>query len=136
MSGDNIVSVEEYRAALAADARRRNKYGAEAVRDETYGWFASTGEHRRWHELLRLQEAGYIANLRRQVRYPLVVGGVKVATYVADFVYDEHHADYYTIGVRTIVEDFKGRRTSEYRLKARLMLACHGIAIRETGKGG
>ena len=135
MSGDNVVSVEEYRAALAADARRRNKYGAAAVRDETYGWFASTGEHRRWHELLRLQEAGYIANLRRQVRYPLVVGGVKVADYVADFVYDEHHADDHAIGRRTVVEDFKGQRTEGYKLKKRLMLGCHGIEIRETGKG-
>lgn len=134
MSGDNVVSVEEYRAALAADAKRRNKYGANAVRDEAHGWFASTGEHGRWYELLRLQEAGYIANLRRQVRYPLVVGGVKVADYLADFVYDEHHADYYEVGRRTIVEDFKGRRTEGYKLKKRLMLGCHGIEIRETGR--
>lgn len=135
MSGDNVVSVEEYRAALAAEGKRGNKYGAVGVRDEVYGWFASTGEHGRWYELQRLQEAGYIANLRRQVRYPLVVGGVKVSTYVADFVYDEHYADYYTIGVRTVVEDYKGKRTEGYKLKARLMLACHNIAIRETGKG-
>jgi hypothetical protein len=59
------------------------------------------------------------------VRYPLAVNGEPVATYVADFVYDEDGA--------TIVEDFKSpaSRTPLYRLKKRLMWAVHGIDIRE-----
>jgi hypothetical protein len=31
-----------------------------------------------------------------------------------------------------IVEDSKGVRTPVYKLKKKLMLACHGIEIRET----
>jgi hypothetical protein len=120
-----VVTSEEYAALVAAEARRGRKYRNTPVRDPEDGYFDSTGEHARWCQLKLLRDAGAIANLRRQVRYPLVVGGVKVATYVADFVYEE--------GGKETVEDWKGFRTSEYRLKARLMLACWGITILETG---
>lgn len=123
------ISVEEYRALLAAGGA--SKYGAKPVRDPVDGYFASTGEYGRWGELRLLRDQGAIADLRRQVRYPLLVNGITVATYIGDFQYVEDGA--------TIVEDFKGgtaTRTAVYKLKARLMIACLGISIRETGKGG
>jgi hypothetical protein len=86
--------------------------------------FDSRKEAARWCELRLLERAGAITDLERQVRFALEVGGVAVAVYVADFRYVEG-------GVR-VVEDAKGMRTREYRLKKRLMLACHGITIRET----
>ena len=100
------------------------KYGAK--RTEVDGVvFPSRGEARRWQELQLLLRAGEISNLRRQVKYPLTVNGVKVADYVADYVYDERGAE--------VVEDWKGVRTPVYKLKAKLMRAVHGITIRETG---
>jgi hypothetical protein len=119
------ISAEEYRALLAAEGQRAHKYGATPVRDEE-GYFASTGERERWGELQTLARLGAIRDLRRQVRYPLRIADELVTTYVADFVYDEEGS--------TVVEDYKGFRTGEYRLKARLMRLLLGIVIRETGR--
>lgn len=86
--------------------------------------FQSAKEARRYGELKLLQKAGKISDLLLQVRFPLLVNNIKVGTYVCDFDYREN-------GLR-ITEDVKGVRTSTYRLKAALMLACYGIKIKET----
>lgn len=86
--------------------------------------FDSKKEANRWGELRLLEQAGQISELRRQVPFELVVGCMKIAKYIADAVYVENG--------QTVVEDCKGYRTREYRLKKKLMLACHGIEIRET----
>jgi hypothetical protein len=98
------------------------KYGA--IRTEVDGvTFASKAEARRYAELKLLERAGEIAQLELQPRYPLVVNGVKVATYVGDFRYIERGG--------LVVEDTKGVRTPVYKLKAKLMLAVHGITVKE-----
>jgi hypothetical protein len=84
------------------------------------------GECERWEELRLLERAGSIRSLRRQVPYALVVSGVLVCTYIADFVYED--------GAATVVEDRKSPRTRQlaaFRIKRKLMLACHGIEVRE-----
>lgn len=104
--------------------------------------FDSRKEARRYGELLLLERAGAIRDLQRQVKFVLIPaqrepdiigkrGGVKPGkllerelSYVADFVY---HQD----GKR-IVEDVKGYKTPEYRIKKKLMLYVHGIKIKET----
>jgi hypothetical protein len=83
-------------------------------------------EHRRWCELELLECAGEIRCLRRQVPFALVVSGVLVCTYIADFVYED--------GAATIVEDCKSpptRKLAAYRIKVKLMQAIHNIQIRE-----
>jgi hypothetical protein len=87
-------------------------------------WFQSTKEGLRWRDLQLAERAGTIQDLRRQVAYKLIVNGVLITTYRADFVYQE-------AGAR-VVEDAKGVRTPEYRIKAKLMHACLGITILET----
>lgn len=90
--------------------------------------FDSRAEARRYAELRLLERAGEIADLELQPAYPLVVNGVKVATYRADFRY----RDVATGAVA--VEDVKGGRatvTPVYRLKRRLVLALYGIEIKE-----
>ena len=87
--------------------------------------FASKGEAGRYKELKLMERSGTIACLELQPRYPLVVNGVKVGEYRADFRYTE-------IGAGVIVEDFKGVRTPVYRLKRLLVRALYGIEIRET----
>ena len=74
--------------------------------------------------VLAAQKAGEIDELARQVRFRLDVNGVHVAVYVADFTYVRD-------GER-ITEDVKGAITPVYRLKKKLMKACHGIEILET----
>lgn len=84
--------------------------------------FASKAEAQRYSELKLLQKAGLIAGLTLQPRYDLIVNGVKVCTYVADFRY---------VNPGVIVEDVKGIRTPVYQLKKKLMKALYGIEIRE-----
>ena len=120
---------------------RRNKYHAHKVKvgDEV---FHSKKELRRYEELLLLEKAGQIKNLRREVKYILIPAQRETiwkngkprqgkciereASYVADFVYEENG--------QTVVEDVKGgyaTKTPVYRLKKKLLLYVHGIRIRE-----
>lgn len=101
----------------------RGKYGA--VKTEAEGMkFASKKEAKRWMDLRLMEHAGEIYNLTRQVAYGLDVNGVSICAYIADFVYLK--------GEELVVEDTKGMRTPLYMLKAKLMLAVHGIVILET----
>lgn len=94
--------------------------------------FDSKKEANRYSELLLLERAGAIHDLRTQVKYVLIpsqrskeTGKVieRECSYKADFVYTE--------GGETVVEDVKGYRTKEYIIKRKLMLHVHGIRIRE-----
>lgn len=88
----------------------------------------STKESKRCNELHALQRGGLIRDLKAhpQPRYELAVNGVHICAYLPDFEYvDCDSGD-------VMIEDVKGLRTREYILKARLMLAVHGIEIRET----
>lgn len=85
--------------------------------------FDSRREAERWLTLRLLQRTGAIAELTRQVRFPLKVNGKLVCTYVADFTY--------SIDGKLIVEDSKGHRTREYITKSKLFEALHGFPIRE-----
>ncbi len=122
---------------------QRSKYGAKKtwVNGEE---FDSKKEARRYQELLLLQRAGKIAGLARQQRYEIIPehrepdtfgprGGVKKGKiieraryYVADFVYYDAEKQ------QLVVEDCKGYRTDEYKLKKALMLDRYGVRIFET----
>lgn len=93
--------------------------------------YDSVKEYRRFCELHLLERAGAIADLQRQVKFELIpsqrVDGKVVerpCNYVADFVYRE--------GGKTVVEDTKGFKTPEYKIKKKLLLWVHGIQIKET----
>lgn len=88
--------------------------------------YASSKEAERHWELKQKEQQGDISDLEWQVSFRIVVNGVKVCVYIADAVYVENG--------RRIVEDVKSAatRTPLYKLKARLMFACHGIKVRET----
>ena len=87
--------------------------------------FDSVAERRRYQELCLLRAAGELTGLVTHPRFPLVVNGVPIATYEADFGYTE------TATGRAVVEDVKGVQTPEYKLKKRLVKALHGIDIQE-----
>lgn len=86
--------------------------------------FPSKFEATRYADLKLLERAGQIADLRLQPRFPLVVRGKKVGTYVGDFWYIE--------GRETVVEDTKGVVLPLYRLKRELFLVLYpGVVFRE-----
>jgi hypothetical protein len=105
------------------------KYHAE----KTYG-HDSKKEYYRACELRLMLRDGLIKDLQEQVRYELIPaqrgadGRVveRACDYVADFVYVDCETG------ETVVEDSKGFRTPEYRIKRKLMLWRHGIRIKET----
>ena len=117
-----------------------SKYNNRKVRRDGLT-FDSKKEHKRHNELLLLEQAGEIRNLRRQVKFVLIPtqrepsqigtrGGVKKGkllerecAYIADFVYTENG--------KIVVEDTKGLRTKDYIIKRKLMLYVHNIRIRE-----
>ncbi len=93
--------------------------------------FDSVKEYRRFCELRLLEKAGAVTDLQRQVKFELIPAqridgkvAERACSYVADFVYMENG--------QQVVEDAKGMRTQEYRLKRKLMLWVHGIRIKET----
>ncbi len=105
-----------------AGERRRSKYGNRKTTVDGIT-FDSVKEAARYSTLRLLERAGEITDLELQPTYVLDVNGHPVCRYRADFRYREKG--------RLVVEDVKGFKTEEYRLKARLMKAIHGIEVVE-----
>lgn len=128
--------------------RMHRKYGNKKYTTEDGITFDSLREACRWSELVALQKAGVIHDLKRQVKFVLIPTqreeGTEVykrgekagqkkpgkmieseCAYYADFCYYEGNGQY-------VVEDSKGFRTPEYVMKRKLMLYRYGIRIKET----
>ena len=109
--------------------------------------FDSKKEYRRFCQLRLLERAGEISDLQRQVKFVLIPAQreasngfymrgknkgqpregrliEKEVAYYADFVYLNKDGE-------PIVEDAKGYRTPEYKIKRKMMLYFHGIKINE-----
>lgn len=88
--------------------------------------FASKREMVRYSQLKMLERCGTIHDLELQPKFPLIVEGVLVCTYIADFKYR-------SLDNRTTIEDVKGARTEVYRIKSKLFHALHkDLRILET----
>lgn len=92
--------------------------------------FDSRKEYRRYRELCLMERAGEIDTLERQVKFALIPTQKKngkvverACSYVADFVYNENGEQ--------VVEDAKGVRTKEYKIKRKMMRWLYGIEIKE-----
>ena len=94
--------------------------------------FDSMKEANRYSELVLLQRAHKISDLRTQVKFELIptqrdANGNLIENecyYKADFVYTQNG--------QTVVEDVKGKPTDVYIIKRKLMLYRYGIRIKET----
>lgn len=128
---------QQQREKVLALMAKKPKPKYRAVRCEVDGEkFDSKREMRHWFELQTRQKLGEICKLRRQQAYQLIVNDVPVGTYVADFVFDElcgvvRGRRFWNASPTHVIADSKGVRTRDYILKRKLMLACHGISIRE-----
>lgn len=105
-----------------------NKYHARRTEIDGVS-FDSKAEAARYLELKLLQTAGVIAALEIHPSWQLVVNGVLIGRYTADFSYYDRQAG------RDVVEDVKSAptRTRDYVLRRKLMQACHGIEVQEVG---
>jgi Protein of unknown function (DUF1064) len=105
--------------------RQERKYGNIPITVDGVR-FDSKAEAARWGQLRLLELKGDITRLQRQVPFPLIVNGVTIAHYIADFVYWEEG--------KRVVEDVKSPATARnpcYRLKKKLIRALLGIEIVE-----
>ena len=127
---DQLMKLTGGKSSGGSRAKRgkgKNKYNAQKT-----GGYDSKKEYRRACKLKELLRSGEISDLREQVKYVLIPtqrdssGNLieKECSYYADFVYRDKNGN-------LVVEDTKGVRTSEYRLKKKLMLQVHGIHIKE-----
>lgn len=84
--------------------------------------FDSAAERRYCEQLLALEKAGAIADLKFQVTIPLYgANGIKVGAYRADATYMDH-------GVYRVI-DVKGLVTPLFRFKAKVFAAHYGYEI-------
>lgn len=118
----------KYHPTCRPQGKYRNLPTTRLASDGTVKRFPSRGEAARFDELQALEKAGVISRLRTQVPYPIEVDGRLVCTYVADFVYVDDAAG------KTVVEDYKGKRTEVYQIKKKLLLATQGITVLESGR--
>lgn len=103
---------------------RRSKYGNTPTKVGPIT-FHSKKEAKRYGDLILLQRAGVITDLKLQVKFPLIVSETLITTYIADFTYFDAKGE-------KVVEDVKGYATEVYNLKRKLMKAIHNITIMET----
>lgn len=120
-----------------------SKYHAKKI-ETPYGWFDSKREYSRYKALRRLLNEGAIKDLERQKKYVLIPsqrepdtfgkrgGKIKGKIIERECAY---YADFTYYDVKThkfVVEDCKGFKTPEYKIKKKLMLFVFGIRITET----
>ena len=109
---------------------QKNKYRNEKISVNGIV-FDSKREADRWADLNVLERAGEISRLQRQVKYVLIPTQYdekkkvleRECSYIADFVYFKDG--------KLVVEDAKGVKTPEYRIKKKLMLLFHGVRVKE-----
>ena len=100
--------------------RKANKYNN--VKCEWRGEkFDSKRELERHLVLLDMQKRGEIKNLKRQPRFKLEVNGQLICTYVGDWRYDDNSIGF----LFDTVEDAKGFKTPEFKLKWKLCKALY-----------
>ena len=106
----------------------KNKFGAKKIEIDGHT-FDSLKEGRRYNELKLLIRCGNIESLELQPKYPIIVNGVKIGFYKADFRYFD------CAKCMTVVEDVKGLKKGSayqlFRLKKKLVEAIYKIKIEE-----
>lgn len=110
-------------------AKGWNKYRAVKTRVGTE-MMDSKLEAKIYSDLLLLEAAGEIRDLKLKPVYPLIVNEVRVATYIPDFVFTDRQT-----GDETVL-DAKGVKTPVFRLKAKLLEAIYGKVVYVVGRDG
>jgi hypothetical protein len=112
--------------------RSRNKYNVsdKAKRTKDGLVFDSAAEMKRYADLEIMEQAGLISDLELQPRFLLLEKTPRTRrhVYTADFMYKERE--------RTVVEEVKGYKTTDYALRRDLFLIRNpGVRFREICRG-
>lgn len=128
MSGlKDKMTAQEFRAYLTKVERARDsKFGAIPCESSDGQKFRSHLELAFYNRIRLMPD---LEKFEREVRFELVVNGVFVCAYVCDFIL------YWKNGtIEHIDTKSSATMTQTYRIKKQLMLACHGIQLKEVYK--
>ena len=120
----NIIDLNEYRRLIPRTNKYRNK---RTTYNGTVYDSKREAEYRKRLDLMTassLPDNQRVVKVEEQVRFPIVVNGEKICTYVLDFrvTYADGHVEHV---------DVKGVRTQVYKLKKKLVRAVHSIDLIE-----
>lgn len=109
---------------------RRGRFPVAPAADRTVNGilFDSKTEAERYAELLVLERAGEISNLRRQVPFHVTIGGAPFCRFTVDFAFFDNRAG------REVLEETKStgtRRDAAYRLRRKAAELFHEVRITE-----
>ena len=129
-SASQVVTAKQFREAVVAGevrdgqkvGRGHNKFRNKKVVIDGIK-FDSTLEGNYYIELKHRRALGLI-DFQTQVKYPIVINGILICTYIADFVVTDKSSG------AVSVEDTKGVLTDVFKLKRKLMAAVLGIDIK------
>lgn len=113
----------------AKKANKKNKFNARKVEYDGHK-FDSQAEYQRYLSLRDDQKDGKIIRLEVHPKFELVVNGVLIRTYTADFKYTIVRNG---AAIRRVVEDVKSPPTAKldtFRMVKKLMLAIYGIEVK------
>ena len=107
--------------------RRKLKYGNSKITN-SHGSFDSKWESQRYIQLILLERANLISDLKRQEKITLKVMGTEIKKYTSDFTYFEND--------ELIIEDAKSLPTSKSRewIITRKLLTALGYTVRVSFK--
>lgn len=88
--------------------------------------FASMKESRKYCDLKLLKQAGKIVDFECQIKFPIIINGELICTYIADFVTYDPDGKRHVLDTKS-----EGTKTAVYRLKKKLMAIVNHITIEE-----
>jgi len=105
-------------------AWKQSKYHAIRTQNADGTWSDSLREARFDAQIMLLQHDPKTARVVRKEKFPIVVNGEKICTFVSDWFVEKKTGE-------KIVYDAKGVKTPIYKLKKKLVKALYGLDIVE-----
>ncbi len=119
---------KEVQEQIYNEKKKKNKYNTSKKEDRTYNGkvYDSKWEMQYRQRLDKLKLAGIVVDIKEQVKFPLEVNGIKICSYILDFV-----VTYNSGSIKYI--DCKGMKggTPVYRIKKKLFEAIYPMEIEE-----
>lgn len=117
----DTITRQQYQEAVAKPKRGNKFHARKTLLDGIC--FDSKAEASYYAALKLRERAGEVCDVEMQRPYALTINGALICTYKADFVF------YDRIAKRRRVIDVKGVVTPLFRVKQKLMRACHGLEV-------
>ena len=131
----NVINMAEYHKLVPSGKKGSKHRNVRTLYNGTYYDSKKESDYRQTLDFLtgsNIPANERVEVIEEQVRYKMIVNDVKVCTYVLDFkvTYGDGRVEFVDVKPFDIKTN-KFRTTDVFKIKKRLMLACHGIDITE-----